>query len=125
MNTSINAAIDTHQNDNAPDYLWHIWRSFSISESIAEHSVIHIEGNSLTFFYEASGYDVDNDKSYYRIIEVYDIDAVAVQISLGLVDLSDIANSAQAMFSGREGVNLFADFLDKNNISYRKKESYE
>jgi hypothetical protein len=86
--------------------------------------VIHIEGNSITFSYEASEYDVDNDKSCYRIIEVYDIDAVAVQISLGLVDMSDIANSTQAMFSEREGVNLFADFLDNNNISYKKKESY-
>ena len=56
---------------------------------------------------------------------MYDIDAVAVQISLGLVDLSDIANSAQAMFSGRECVNLFADFLDNNNILYKKKGSYE
>lgn len=68
---------------------------------------------------------MDNDISCYRIIEVYDVDAVAVQISLGLVDLSDIANSAQAMFSGRDGVNLFTDFLDNNNISYKKKESYK
>ena len=105
-----------------PDILCTIWNSVSTEDHLMEYSVVRMKDRLLLFSYEAVEFDVEGDRNL-NLVELYNIDALAVEKALGVDSYKRVADVLKARFSERDGIDRFMSFLNDNNISYQKKES--
>jgi hypothetical protein len=82
-----------------------------------QNSVLAIEENILTFFYQCSADGTVRSK------HLNNVDALAVEEMLGVDSYQAIAEWITANAKGKEGVDMFQNMLDKNGIAYEIEEN--
>lgn len=91
---------------------------YSDNKEFAEHSYVSIEDRKMRFFFER--YDYAKEIST-EILELEDIDAIAVEQALGVDSYAGIIDSLSVYFGASDGVARFAEFLRSKSIDFVEK----
>ena len=81
-------------------------------ERVMEQTYLCIDERVLTFYYNAIK---DGDIELYSI---EDVDAIAVEKAFGVSSYKELKNCIKADYAGRDGVEKFQEFLDKEGVKY-------
>lgn len=86
---------------------------FYSDANVPEHTILNIEDRVLGFFYERW-----EDGEAAELVNVYNVDAMAVEELLGVTDYKGIFEVVRERFGDKDGVERFADFLKESNLSF-------
>lgn len=82
---------------------------------LQEATFLHIENRQLSFTY-------NNSEFKSHIIE--DVDAIALQNTLGVESYKEIVDYFFEKFGGKDGVKIFKTFLDTNGTAYSERGTF-